>query len=240
MVPTFVTSFPSILEISITSARNTKKATAKPAPFIISSTLKVPAIFTTTAIRIIAAENLSNIVLTLSIFLACSLSTSFPNASIIKVITPAIAAKPTNPCVHWSGSIEPMSFATIAIINIDTAIFFIILPTLSIFAACFSSTSFPNAATTNTIAPTIAAKPTNPCVHWSGSIEPIIFTVAAINKRATPTERRQVFMPLTFIPCLSIDIDDSDILLTPIANAANTNDNTVNAPTELHNLPVSN
>ena len=108
------------------------------------------------------------------------------------------------------------------------------------FLACFSSTSFPNAVTTNTIAPTIPAKPANPCVHLSGSIEPIIFTVAAINKSAIPMERRQVFTPLIFMRCLSIDIDDSDILLTPIANAANTNDNTVNAPTELHNLPVSN
>ena len=108
------------------------------------------------------------------------------------------------------------------------------------FLACFSSTSFPNAATTNIIAPTIPANPKNPCVHWSGSIEPIIFTVAAINKRATPIERRQVFIPLIFILCLSIDIDDSDILLTPIANAANTNDNTNSAPTELRNLPVSN
>ena len=88
----------SILDINNTNAKKPKNPAMNNPPLTISDGLNEPTIFTIIAIMNMAAESLSNIVPTLSIFLACLLPTSFPNASIIKVITPAMATKPQHPC----------------------------------------------------------------------------------------------------------------------------------------------
>ena len=182
----------------------------------------MPASLHTPIIRSIA----SDIFLTILPMLFICLDFAPDVAFIIAATNSPNAVMNATPLSISPGVSIPTNLHTKAIINNDVANLRIIFPALSMFLAAFPLTSNPYAAKNAPISITNAVSPINPAIACSGSILPIIFTVAASNSSARPSDTRAVFNP-------SNEILPSPILIDAVSNLPIAHAKAVSTPAKM-------
>ena len=170
-----------------------------------------------------------------------TLPTCSPESLAIFVIdrtNTANAAPKTIPLNISPASNMSTSLITTTISSIATASFFIKLPTLSICSE--PAVSLPSAHINTSIPAAMPAKPRKPCLASSGSIEPIILTITAISKSATPIWSKPCFNPSSLSPFFKSKLAPAlDILSSAKARPISTPPNTAIIATAFHILPTS-
>ena len=182
------------------------------------------------------------IAIAIRIIIPPSLSAIFPSTVATLVI--AATNKPNAtinvaPLAISAGDNLPMILAAMAMISIDVARRFIILPASPMFLADLPLTSFPYAAITAPIAAIIPTRPLNPRSASSGFNLPMILTAVAINKIAAPILNKDVFNPLIAKPFSSLANDSPSSLFMANANATRIAASAPIADTPFHKDVVS-
>ena len=212
LVKPFMTCPSSDLLMSLRISINAKNDPAKTAPLAISPMDRYPiSLVTPTSIPIAITRDFRP---------SPRLATPSPHLAPINPIIKTNVEKPVakaTPLSISSAESIPIIFTTPAISNIAVAIFFIILPSLSIFLELSSLTKIPKVAIMTAREVTIPAKPAKPCSMSFKSILPSILTVVPISNIAVPIEVIPAFNPSILIPCLSIVADAAVILLIATA-----------------------
>ena len=190
----------------------------------------------------LTTPTISPIAIDIRIIIPPSLSAIFPSTVATLVIAATNNPNATinaAPLVISSGDNVPIILAATAIISIDVARRFIILPASPMFLADFPLTSFPYAAITAPIAAIIPTKPLKPRSASSGFNLPMILTAVAINKMAVPILNKDVLRPLTLKPFSSLENDSPSSLFMENANATRIAASAPIAATPFHKDVVS-